>query len=125
MKKIINIIFYLICFIIALLSFAMMFIELRLLISGDFIIYDNVFNGFIRYFFRFLLSCLFVFMVLCESIRKIKNNDFIKNNLLVFEMSMLIASVIIFLTTTNYINIIVILLMIMFIALKILKINIK
>lgn len=125
MKKIINIIFYLICFIIALLSFAMMFIELRLLISGDFIIYDNVFNGFIRYFFRFLLSCLFVFMVLCESIRKIKNNDFIKNNLLVFEMSMLIASVIIFLTTTNYINIIVILLMIMFIALKILKMNIK
>ena len=125
MKKIINIIFYLICFIIALLSFAMMFIELRLLISGDFIIYDNVFNGFIRYFFRFLLSCLFVFMVLCESIRKIKNNDFIKNNLLVFEMSMLIASVIIFLTTTNYINIIVILLMIMFISLKILKMNIK
>ena len=125
MKKIINIIFYLICFIIALLSFAMMFIEFRLLISGDFIIYDNVFNGFIRYFFRFLLSCLFVFMVLCESIRKIKNNDFIKNNLLVFEMSMLIASVIIFLTTTNYINIIVILLMIMFIALKILKMNIK
>lgn len=125
MKKIINIIFYLICFIIALLSFAMMFIELRLLISGDFIIYDNVFNGFIRYFFRFLLSCLFVFMVLCESIRKIKNNDFIKNNLLVFEMSMLIASVIIFLTTTNYINIIVLLLMIMFIALKILKMNIK
>ena len=125
MKKIINIIFYLICFIIALLSFVMMFIELRLLISGDFIIYDNVFNGFIRYFFRFLLSCLFVFMVLCESIRKIKNNDFIKNNLLVFEMSMLIASVIIFLTTTNYINIIVILLMIMFIALKILKMNIK
>ena len=125
MKKIINIIFYLICFIIAFLSFAMMFIELRLLISGDFIIYDNVFNGFIRYFFRFLLSCLFVFMVLCESIRKIKNNNFIKNNLLVFEMSMLIASVIIFLTTTNYINIIVILLMIMFIALKILKMNIK
>ena len=125
MKKIINIIFYLICFIIALLSFAMMFIELRLLISGDFIIYDNVFNGFIRYFFRFLLSCLFVFMVLCESIKKIKNNYFIKNNLLVFEMSMLIASVIIFLTTTNYINIIVILLMIMFIALKILKMNIK
>ena len=125
MKKIINIIFYLICFIIALLSFAMMFIELRLLISGDFIIYDNVFNGFIRYFFRFLLSCLFVFMVLCESIGKIKKNDFIKKNLLVFEMSMLIASVIIFLTTTNYINIIVILLMIMFIALKILKMNIK
>ena len=125
MKKIINIIFYLICFIIAFLSFAMMFIELRLLISGDFIIYDNVFNGFIRYFFRFLLSCLFVFMVLCESIKKIKNNDFIKNNLLVFEMSMLIASVIIFLTTTNYINIIVILLMIMFIALKILKMNIQ
>lgn len=125
MKKIINIIFYLICFIIALLSFAMMFIELRLLISGDFIIYDNVFNGFIRYFFRFLLSCLFVFMVLCESIGKIKKNDFIKNNLLVFEMSMLIASVIIFLTTTNYINIIVLLLMIMFIALKILKMNIK
>ena len=63
MKKIINIIFYLVCVIIAIFSIAMMFIELRLLICGDFIIYDNVFNGLIRYLFRFLLAFCFFFMV--------------------------------------------------------------
>ena len=37
-----------------------------------------------------------------NSLKELEDNNFIKNNLLVFEMSMLIASVIIFLTTTNY-----------------------
>ena len=70
MKAVTNVLFYLVSGIISILSFAMMLIELRLLICGDFIIYDNAVSGFIRYFFRFLLSFGFLFMTLCEFSKK-------------------------------------------------------
>ena len=125
MKIITNIIFYLFCVIIAIFSLAMMFIELRLLVCGDFIIYDSPLNGFIRYFFRFLIAIGSLFMVLCEMIKKLRNINFINDNLLIYEMSLLISSIIIFFTTTNYIGVIVLLLMIIFISLKVLKLQFK
>lgn len=120
MKKIISILFYFIGSIIMLLSLVMMVIELRLIISLDFMIYDSPINGFIRYFLRFSLAFLYLFMVLCEIIKKLKNNSFIKNNLLIINLSLLIASIIIYFTTTNYINIIVLILMIAYISIKLL-----
>lgn len=103
-----------------LLSLVMMVIELRLIISLDFIIYDSPINGFIRYLLRFLLAFSYLFMVLCEIIKKLKNNSFIKNNLLIFNLSLLITSIIIYFTTTNYINNIVLILMIAYISIKLL-----
>ena len=125
MKLITNILFYLFSVVIGLLAFVMMIIELRLLLSLDFIIYDNPFNGFIRYFLRFILSCSFIFMVLCEMINKLKNINFIKNNLLFYEMLLLIVSIILLIFSTNYIGIISLLLMIIFTSLKIVKLNIE
>lgn len=120
MKKIISILFYFIGAIIMLLSLVMMVIELRSIISLDFMIYDSPINGFIRYFLRFSLAFSYLFMVLCEIIKKLKNNNFIKENLLIFNLSLLIASIIIYFTTTNYINIIVLILMIAYISIKLL-----
>ena len=120
MKKIISILFYLIGSIIMLLSLVMMVIELRLIISLDFMIYDSPINGFIRYFLRFSLAFSYLFMVLCEIIKKLKNNNFIKENLLIFNLSLLIVSIIIYFTTTNYIYIIVLILMIAYISIKLL-----
>lgn len=125
MKKLINILFYLFSIIIGLLSLVMMLIELRLIISFDFTLYDSAFNGFIRYFLRFILSCSFIFMILCEIIKKLNNNSFIKKNLLFIEMLLLIVSIVLFILSTNYIGIIVLLLMIIFISLKILKLIIN
>lgn len=123
MKIINNILFYIFSIVIGLLSIVMIVIELRLLVSLDFIIYDSMFNGFMRYFLRLIISCSFLFMILCENVKKLKNNSFIKNNLLFFEMLLLIVSIIMFVLATNYIGIITLLLMIIFISLKLLKIN--
>ncbi len=102
----------------------MLVIELRLLLSLDYIVYDSIFNGFLRYFLRFLLSCAFLFMVLCETIKKLKENNFINKNLLFYEMLLLIVSIIMFILTTNYIGVISLILMIIFISLKLIKLNI-
>ena len=124
MKLITNILFYLFSIIIGLLSFVMLVIELRLLLSLDYIVYDSIFNGFLRYFLRFLLSCAFLFMVLCETIKKLKENNFINKNSLFYEMLLLIVSIIMFILTTNYIGVISLILMIIFISLKLIKLNI-
>ena len=75
MKKLINILFYLFSIIIGLLSLVMMLIELRLIISFDFTLYDSAFNGFIRYLFRLALSILSFTIGLFEIINIKKKNE--------------------------------------------------
>lgn len=123
MRKIISILLYIISVIIGILSVAMMFIEGRLLLSGDFIIYDSVLNGLIRYLLRFIIASSYLFMVLCELIKSIRKNNFINNNLLFFELLLFMVSIIIFIFATNYIGIISFILMLLFIILKVLKVK--
>jgi len=123
MRKTISILLYIISVIIGILSVAMMFIEGRLLLSGDFIIYDSVLNGLIRYLLRFIIASSYLFMVLCELIKSIRKNNFINNNLLFFELLLFMVSIIIFIFATNYIGIISFILMLLFIILKVLKVK--
>lgn len=121
MKKLINILIYFIFIIIGVLAVAMMVIEGRLLLSGDFMIYDSPFDGFLRYFLRLIISSSYLFMVLCELVEKIRNSKFISENLLFVEILLFIVSIIILIFSTNFIGIISFVLMSLFIALKILK----
>ena len=123
MRKTISILLYIISVIIGILSVAMMFIEGRLLLSGDFIIYDSVLNGLIRYLLRFIIASSYLFMVLCELIKSIRKNNFINNNLLFFELLLFMVSIVIFIFATNYIGIISFILMLLFIILKVLKVK--
>jgi len=123
MRKIISILLYIISVIIGVLSVVIMFIEGRLLLSGDFIIYDSVLNGLIRYLLRFIIASSYLFMVLCELIKSIRKNNFINNNLLFFELLLFMVSIIIFIFATNYIGIISFILMLLFIILKVLKVK--
>lgn len=123
MRKTISILLYIISVIIGILSVAMMFIEGRLLLSGDFIIYDSVLNGLIRYLLRFIIASSYLFMVLCELIKSIRKNNFINNNLLFFELLLFMVSIIIFIFATNYIGVISFILMLLFIILKVLKVK--
>ena len=123
MRKIISILLYIISVIIGILSVAMMFIEGRLLLSGDFIIYDSVLNGLIRYLLRFIIASSYLFMVLCELIKGIRKKELISKNLLFFELLLFMVSIIIFTFATNYIGIISFILMLLFIILKVLKVK--
>lgn len=93
--------------IILILSLIFVFIEGRLLISLDWIIYDNAFNGFIRYFFRLLFAILCIFVVILEFINMKKNNKTLTFYLIISNISLLISSFIIFLFGTNYVGIVV------------------
>ena len=104
MKKISKIIITLIAIILIVLGLAFSFIEARLLFSGDYIIYDNAFNGFIRYFLRFLISLYVIFVAMLELINLKKEYKFIKDYIMYFEISLVILSVLLVLLATNYIG---------------------
>lgn len=56
MKKLGKIICYVVAALIVIFSLIFIFLEMRNLISGDFLLYENYVNGFIRYFFRLIIA---------------------------------------------------------------------
>ena len=100
---------------VKIISLVMMFVYGRLIVCKDFMIYDSPLNGFIRYFLRFVLSGLYLFMSIIEILSLDKKSIFIKKNHYFFEVLLLISSVIILVFSTNYIGIISLLLMIIFV----------
>ena len=56
MKKVLNIFNVIISSIVLLLSLVFIFIEGRLLFSGDWLIYDNVILGIFKYLFRLIIA---------------------------------------------------------------------
>ena len=123
MKKIVNILFYFIISLIFLLAFAFLIIEARLLISGDFMLYDNYLNGFLRYFLRFLISLSYLLVCFFECFKYYKRSLKIVNHLYSLEILLLIISVMLLLCTTNYIGIICFGLTSMLVILKTFKIT--
>ena len=126
MKKVIDILLKvlqcLICSIIIILSLAFMFIEARLLISLDWSIYDFAFNGFIRYFFRFVLALFALSVCVLEFINLKKKT--LSKYLFIADLSLVIMSVIALIYTANYVGIICIVLSTLLVLSK-LRITVK
>jgi hypothetical protein len=104
MKRLFNILITIVSSLIIVLSLAFIVIEGRLLISLDWIIYDNNLNGFIRYFFRFIIALICLAIGLLEIINRYKKNNNLDYYLLISELSLVISSVIILAYSANYIG---------------------
>lgn len=122
MKIVSKILLIIISCVILLVSLVMIFVYGRLICSGDFLIYDRPFNGFIRYFLRLILSTLYLGISLIEIIPSFRVNKFVKSNIYYVEILLLISSVFIFAFATNYIGITVFGLMCIFHFFKVLNI---
>lgn len=107
MKKANKVITFILGILMLILSLAMIFIYLRLLISGDWLLYDNKVNGFIRYFLRLGISCAYLMLAMYELFSKFKGLKIICNNLYFYIILLFIMSIIILLFATNYIGIVV------------------
>lgn len=118
MKKLLNVTLTTLSIIIFILSLAFIVIEGRLLFSTDWIIYNNAYNGLIRYLFRLLLSILACLISIFEIIN-VKNQKYILQ-LFVADVGLLIISSILFVFSTNYVGIVCLTLSILLIANKLL-----
>ena len=124
MKALVNILLGIINFIVVILYLAFIIIEARLLISLDFIIYDNAINGFIRYFLRLVIS-LYVFVTaILVYINMIIKKEKISKVLLINILSILIVSIILLFTTTNYVGPICLALSLIYLILYLIKLKI-
>lgn len=122
MSKFCRVLVYIFSSIIIILSLAFIFIEGRLVFSGDYLVYDSPFNGFVRYFFRLLLA----FLVLGKSVlefTKIGKNGMLKEYLFYGDISLLLMSIIILIFSTNYVGLICILLSVLIFIPKFYLIN--
>lgn len=125
MKKLLNVLLIIFCIISSILSLVFIVIEARLLFSLDWSIYDNAFNGMIRYLFRLLLS-LFVLLVSISNIISIKIKKTSLEVLLMFSnLALFISSIIISLFASNYVGLVCILLSFIILSIKTTKIFIK
>ena len=125
MKKIINIFFYIFTSIILLVSFVMTILELRLLISGDFLLCDNGFNGFVRYYLRLIICLSFLSVSIFELFKIYNKVEFVKKHLLFLEILLLLSSFVILLYGTNYVGIVTFVITFVFVGLKLLKEKVK
>ena len=118
MKKISKVFLKVVSSIILLVSLVMIIVYLRLLFSGDYIIYDSPINGFIRYFFRLILALLFCTMAIIEIFTKLQKYNFINKNINFLELSLFIVSIFVLIYGTNYIGILSFGLMFLFYIMK-------
>ena len=124
MKVLVNILLGFINFIVIILSLAFIIIEARLLISLDFLIYDNIINGFIRYFLRAIIAMYVFVTAIFVYINMIKEKEKISKLLLISILSIFIVSIILLFTTTNYVGFICSILSLIYFVLYIVKLKI-
>ena len=115
MKKLLTVLIWLFSVIIVIFSLAMTFIEARLLLSLEWTIYDSPLGGFIRYFFRLLISLT---IGIIEIVTLYKNVNFISNNMLYFELALVIISVFLLVLATNYVGLVAFTLVLLLVTLK-------
>ena len=106
MKTITNIFLCLFVSISLILSLAFIVIEGRLLFSGDWLIYNNPLNGFIRYLLRFLLA-LFVFVKGIIEFKNLNKYTNIQEYLFFSDLGLFLAAVVIYITSTNYVGVVI------------------
>jgi hypothetical protein len=125
MSKVLSISRIFISTLIIILSLAFIFIEARLILAGDFLIYDNAFNGFIRYFFRLILSILSLLVALYEIINIKKKDEKIKEYLMYGSVAVVIMSIVCIFFTPNYVGVILLSLSSLLLLNKFLLIKVK
>ena len=105
MNKLFKVLLVIVSSIIMILSLAFIVIEGRLLFSGDWLIYDSPFNGFIRYLCRLLIA-IFAFTKSLLEVIYINKEHSIKEYLLYGDISLVLMSLSILVFSTNYVGII-------------------
>lgn len=111
MKKAGKIICYITAGLLILISLIFIVIEGRTLFSGDWSIYENSVNGFFRYLFRFIIAIftmalsIFTYFALNKKESKILHIYYY-----IGAITLLISAIIISIYSTNYLNILFIVL---------------
>lgn len=122
MNKLFKVLLVIISSIIMILSLAFIVIEGRLLFSGDWLIYDSPFFGFIRYLGRLLLS-VFAFTKCLVEIIYINKEHKLKEYLVYADIGLLVMSVVILIFSTNYVGLVCIVLSFVNFIIKLIKIS--
>ena len=116
MKIIIKSILCFIWAIISVLCLAFIFIEGRLLAMGDWLVYDNYLNGFIRYLLRLLIAIYILFLAVLEFIN-LKKKKY-QSAITLGVISLIPFGIIAGFYGTNYVDIICFVLMLILVFLK-------
>ena len=124
-EKFAKILFYIVCSLVLVLSLAMIFIEGRILFSGEWQIYDSFYNGMFRYLMRFLLAVIFAFVSISELFKLFSKNLTFNMFLISIEIALVIISILMNIHFTNFFDYLSFRLMICFFTFKFIgKVNI-
>lgn len=104
MKKVLNIFNVIISSIVLLLSLIFIFIEGRLLFSGDWLIYDNVILGMFKYLFRLIVAIFAGMYSILTFINIKKKSGILTNFLFVLSICLFIVSIFMLIYTANYVD---------------------
>ena len=74
MKKVLSILSLIVSSIVIILGLVFVFIEGRLIISLDWMVYENPFGGFIKYLFRLLLAIISIGLGILDYINYKRKN---------------------------------------------------
>lgn len=121
MKKVMNIVLIGFSTIFGLFALAFAFLEARLLVSLDWTIYDFAFNGFIRYFLRFIIALAALAVCVIQIKNVIKENEKVSKVLYLVDYLLLLISIVIAIFATNYVGIICIVLSASIILIKFIR----
>ena len=105
MNKLFKVLLVIISSLMMILSLVFIIIEGRLLFSGDWLIYDSPFFGFIRYLCRLLIA-IFAFTKSLLEVIYINKKHSIKDYLYYGDISLVLMSLSILVFSTNYVGII-------------------
>lgn len=104
MKKVLNIFNVIISSIVLLLSLVFIFIEGRLLFSGDWLIYDNVILGMFKYLFRLIIAISAGMYSILTFINIKKKSGILTNFLFMLSICLFIISIFMLIYTANYVD---------------------
>ena len=104
MKKVLNIFNVIISSIVLLLSLVFIFIEGRLLFSGDWLIYDNVILGMFKYLFRLIVAIFAGMYSILTFINIKKKSGILTNFLFMLSICLFIVSIFMLIYTANYVD---------------------
>ncbi len=108
MKKILKIILCFIWAIISILCLAFIFIEARLLVAGDWLVYDNALNGFIRHLLRLLIAFYGLSLAVLEFVNCKRKSLRIAIFINVGVMAMIPLAILAFFAATNFVDVIIV-----------------
>lgn len=122
MKKVLHIslisLLFVFLSILAILGLVFTFIEGRFLFSGEWIVYQNQFNIFIRILFKLLLALICISMLVLEIVNLRKKNIYLTYVLFGVNIGLCVMGIIMFIQTANYIDIVAFILPIVILCIK-------